>query len=118
MKLAASGEGITLADGLQQNQQVYDINIIGGGPTGLFAAFYCGMRNATCNIIDSLPELGGQLATLYPEKFIYDVGGFPKIRSRDLVEQLKQQAFQYDTTAVHRTSGWKVCIAGTTAFLN
>ncbi|MDQ0188364.1 NAD(P)/FAD-dependent oxidoreductase [Alicyclobacillus cycloheptanicus] len=90
-----------MADGLQQNQQVYDINIIGGGPTGLFAAFYCGMRNATCNIIDSLPELGGQLATLYPEKFIYDVGGFPKIRSRDLVEQLKQQAFQYDTTAVH-----------------
>lgn len=79
---------------------VYDINIIGGGPTGLFAAFYCGMRDATCNIIDSLPELGGQLATLYPEKNIFDVGGFPKIRSRDLVEQLKEQTFQYHP-AVH-----------------
>lgn len=76
-------------------EQVTDILIIGGGPTGLFAAFYCGMRDATCKIIDSLPELGGQLATLYPEKFIYDVAGFPKIRARDLVEQLKQQASQY-----------------------
>ncbi len=79
---------------LTRDEQVYDITIIGGGPTGLFAAFYCGMRDATCKIIDALPELGGQLATLYPEKFIYDVGGFPKIRSRDLVEQLKEQAFQ------------------------
>lgn len=79
---------------LTRDEQVYDITILGGGPTGLFAAFYCGMRDATCKIIDALPELGGQLATLYPEKYIYDVGGFPKIRSRDLVEQLKEQAFQ------------------------
>ncbi|KPV43259.1 NAD(P)/FAD-dependent oxidoreductase [Alicyclobacillus ferrooxydans] len=77
---------------------VFDITIIGGGPTGLFAAFYCGMRNATCKIIDSLPELGGQLAELYPEKYIFDVGGFPKIRARDLVSQLKEQAFQYNPT--------------------
>lgn len=74
---------------------VTDILIIGGGPTGLFAAFYCGMRSATCTIIDSLPELGGQLATLYPEKYIYDVAGFPKVLARDLVEQLKVQAMAY-----------------------
>lgn len=79
--------------GATDEQQVVDIAIIGGGPTGLFAAFYCGMRGASCKIIDSLPELGGQLITLYPEKFIYDVGGFPKILARQLVEQLKEQAF-------------------------
>ncbi|MCL6453203.1 MAG: NAD(P)/FAD-dependent oxidoreductase [Alicyclobacillus sp.] len=78
--------------------EVFDIIIVGGGPTGLFAAFYCGMRGASCKIIDSLPELGGQLTTLYPEKNIYDVGGFPKIRARDLVENLKEQAFQYHPT--------------------
>ncbi|WAH39009.1 NAD(P)/FAD-dependent oxidoreductase [Alicyclobacillus dauci] len=75
-------------------EQVTDMLIIGGGPTGLFAAFYCGMRNASCKIIDSLPELGGQLATLYPEKFIFDVAGFPKIQARELVNQLIDQAMQ------------------------
>ncbi|EJY55913.1 FAD-dependent pyridine nucleotide-disulfide oxidoreductase [Alicyclobacillus hesperidum URH17-3-68] len=75
-------------------ENVTDMLIIGGGPTGLFAAFYCGMRNCTCKIIDSLPELGGQLATLYPEKFIYDVAGFPKIRARQLVDQLIEQAME------------------------
>jgi thioredoxin reductase len=89
-----------MTDSLATGETVYDITLIGGGPTGLFAAFYCGMRDATCNIIDSLPELGGQLATLYPEKHIYDVAGFPKIRARQLVEQLKEQAFQYNP-AVH-----------------
>ncbi|HEX7918951.1 MAG TPA: FAD-dependent oxidoreductase, partial [Gemmatimonadales bacterium] len=50
-----------------------DITVIGGGPTGLFAAFYAGMRGASCRIIDALPTLGGQLMALYPEKYIYDV---------------------------------------------
>jgi ferredoxin/flavodoxin---NADP+ reductase len=74
---------------------IKDIIIIGGGPTGLFAAFYCGIRNASCSIIDSLPTLGGQLATLYPEKYIYDVAGFPKVRAIDLVRQLIQQSAQF-----------------------
>ena len=52
-----------------------DITIIGGGPTGLFAAFYAGMRGWSCHIVDSLPEVGGQRAPLYPEKCIFDVGG-------------------------------------------
>ncbi|GMA65599.1 NAD(P)/FAD-dependent oxidoreductase [Alicyclobacillus fastidiosus] len=73
-------------------ESIKDILIIGGGPTGLFASFYCGMRNASCSIIDSLPTLGGQLATLYPEKYIYDVAGFPKIRAIELVKQLIQQS--------------------------
>lgn len=82
-------------ESIVSKEELVDIAIIGGGPAGLFAAFYCGMRDATCKIIDSLPELGGQLATLYPEKNIYDVAGFPKIRARALVEQLKAQASQY-----------------------
>lgn len=73
-----------------------DINIIGGGPTGLFAAFYAGMRGMSVRIVDSLPELGGQLMALYPEKYIYDVGGFPKILGRDLVRNLVEQGTQFD----------------------
>jgi thioredoxin reductase (NADPH) len=72
-----------------------DITIIGGGPTGLFAAFYAGMRGVTCRIIDSLPELGGQLTALYPEKYIYDVGGFPRILARELSNNLIEQGLQF-----------------------
>ncbi|MBO7745204.1 NAD(P)/FAD-dependent oxidoreductase [Paenibacillus sp. MWE-103] len=68
-----------------------DIAIIGGGPAGMFAAFYGGMRQASVKIIESMPQLGGQLAALYPEKHIYDVAGFPKVTAGELVEQLKQQ---------------------------
>src|SRR5579875_1505813 len=77
-------------------ENVTDMLIVGGGPTGLFAAFYSGMRNTSCKIIDSLPELGGQLATLYPEKYIFDVAGFPKVQARDLVNQLVEQAMQFN----------------------
>lgn len=81
-----------------RDESVSDVTIIGGGPSGLFAAFYCGMRDVSCKIVDSLPELGGQLKTLYPEKFIYDVAGFPKIRAGELVDRLTEQVFQYNPT--------------------
>lgn len=79
---------------------IRDITIIGGGPTGLFAAFYAGMRGTSCRIIDSLPELGGQLAALYPEKYIHDVGGFPKVLAKDLVQGLVEQALQFEPDVV------------------
>jgi thioredoxin reductase len=69
-----------------------DITIVGGGPTGLFAAYYAGMRGLSTVIVDSLPVLGGQTGTLYPEKYIYDVAGFPAVKGRDLVEGLVEQA--------------------------
>lgn len=72
-----------------------DVTIIGGGPTGLFAAFYAGLRGVSARIIDSLPELGGQLMALYPEKYIYDVGGFPQILARDLAANLIEQGTQF-----------------------
>jgi thioredoxin reductase (NADPH) len=75
-----------------------DVAIIGGGPTGLFAAFYAGLRGMSIKIIDSLEVLGGQLTTLYPEKYIYDVGGFPKILAKDLARDLARQAEQYKPT--------------------
>jgi thioredoxin reductase len=72
-----------------------DITIIGGGPTGLFAMFYAGMRGVTARIVDALPELGGQLTALYPEKYIFDVAGFPKVHAKDLVRSLAEQAAQF-----------------------
>ncbi|MYL55344.1 SidA/IucD/PvdA family monooxygenase [Pontibacillus yanchengensis] len=80
------------------SDQVYDITIIGGGPVGLFTAFYGGMRQASVKIIESLPHLGGQLTALYPEKYIYDVAGFPKVRAQDLVDNLTEQANQFNPT--------------------
>jgi thioredoxin reductase (NADPH) len=76
--------------------EIKDITIIGGGPTGIFAQFYAGMRRATSQIVDALPELGGQLAALYPEKYIFDVAGFTKVLAKDLVKSLAEQARQFD----------------------
>jgi thioredoxin reductase (NADPH) len=73
-----------------------DIAIVGAGPTGLFAAYYAGFRGLSTAIIDALPEPGGQVTAMYPEKIIYDVAGFPAIRGRDLVANLVTQAGQYD----------------------
>jgi thioredoxin reductase (NADPH) len=77
-------------------QEIKDITIIGGGPTGIFASFYAGMRRATAQVVDALPELGGQLTALYPEKYIFDVAGYPKVLAKDLVKSLADQARQFD----------------------
>lgn len=72
-----------------------DVTVVGGGPVGLFASFYAGLRGMSVRIIDSLPELGGQLNALYPEKFIYDMPGFPKVLARDLARELIAQGTQF-----------------------
>lgn len=79
-------------------QEIYDITIVGGGPSGLFAAFYAGLRAAKTKIIDSLPQLGGQLAALYPDKYIYDLPGFPKVLAGEFVERQVKQAMQFSPT--------------------
>ncbi|WP_186644319.1 NAD(P)/FAD-dependent oxidoreductase [Fluviispira vulneris] len=91
------------------NQKIHDILILGGGPTGIFAAFYAGMRNASCKIIDSMPALGGRLTAVYPEKYIYDVAGFPKILAKDLVDNLIEQIKPYHT---------EICLNETSQTLN
>lgn len=80
--------------------KVYDLTIIGAGPAGLFTAFYGGMRQASVKLIESLPHTGGQLTALYPEKYIYDVAGFPKIRAQELVDNLEEQLKTFDSNVV------------------
>jgi thioredoxin reductase (NADPH) len=72
-----------------------DLTVIGGGPCGLFASFYAGLRGMSVRIIDSLPELGGQLTALYPEKYVYDMPGFPKVLAKDLARQMIEQGTQF-----------------------
>ncbi len=76
-------------------QDLKDITIIGAGPTGLFAAFYAGMRGASHRLIDNLDQLGGQLTALYPEKYVFDVAGFPKVLAKDLVKGMAEQGLQW-----------------------
>ena len=72
-----------------------DVTIIGGGPCGLFASFYAGMRGMSVRVLDSLPELGGQLTALYPEKYVYDMPGFPKVLAKDLARDMIRQGIQF-----------------------
>ncbi|MGZ4597767.1 MAG: NAD(P)/FAD-dependent oxidoreductase [Actinomycetes bacterium] len=87
-----------------------DLVIIGAGPSGLFATYYAGFRGIRVAVVDSLPELGGQITAMYPEKQILDVAGFPTVKGRDLVEALVEQAnaaeptYLLDRTAVDLTS--------------
>ena len=87
-----------------------DLLIIGAGPTGLFAAYYAGFRGHRVVVVDSLPELGGQITAMYPEKDIFDVAGFPSVKGRDLVDGLVAQAATGDPTYVlDRTATTLVC---------
>jgi thioredoxin reductase (NADPH) len=81
--------------------EIVDITVIGAGPVGMCTAFWAGMREASSRVIDSLPELGGQLTTLYPEKWIFDVPGHPRVLARDLVEMLRQQSLEQFDVPVH-----------------
>lgn len=72
-----------------------DVLVVGAGPVGLYAAYYAGFRGMRPAIIDSLPQAGGQVAALYPEKMIYDIAGFPQVRGRELVAGLVAQAERY-----------------------
>ncbi|HEY9166786.1 MAG TPA: NAD(P)/FAD-dependent oxidoreductase [Candidatus Kryptonia bacterium] len=88
-----------------QQDEIFDVTIIGGGPVGLYGAFYAGLRVMKTKILDALPELGGQLVALYPEKYIYDVAGFPRILAKELAKNLIEQALMFDPTVC---SGEKV----------
>lgn len=85
------------------SEDIYDITIVGGGPVGLFAAFYAGLRGVSVKIIESLGELGGQPAILYPEKMIYDIPAYPAVSGQDLVKQLLAQLQRFEETT-------KICL--------
>ncbi len=77
-----------------------DLAIVGAGPAGLFAAYYAGFRGFSVAVLDALPEIGGQVSAMYPEKEIFDIAGIPAIRGRELVENLAKQANAYNPTYV------------------
>jgi ferredoxin/flavodoxin---NADP+ reductase len=74
---------------------VVDITILGAGPSGLAAAYYAGHRDASVRIIESLEQIGGQVAAVYPEKHVYDVAGYPKIQGQALIDLCAEQGLQY-----------------------
>ena len=74
---------------------VVDITILGAGPSGLAAAYYAGHRDASVRIIESLEQIGGQVAAVYPEKHVFDVAGYPKIQGQALVDLCAEQGLQY-----------------------
>ncbi len=97
MDVSMNGNGTSAPDAAD-GRDVFDISIIGAGPTGLFAAFYAGLRGARVQVIDSLEEPGGALTAIYPEKYIYDVIGYPKILAKDFVAACMSQALRSDPT--------------------
>ncbi|GAA4627812.1 NAD(P)/FAD-dependent oxidoreductase [Actinoallomurus vinaceus] len=72
-----------------------DILIVGAGPAGLYGAYYAGFRGLRVAVMDVLPQPGGQITAMYPEKPIFDIAGLPSVRGRDLVDNLLAQAAPY-----------------------
>lgn len=72
-------------------QTTADVVIVGAGPVGLYAGYYAGFRGLSAVLLDSLPEVGGQISAMYPEKYLYDIAAFPQIKGRDLVGNLADQ---------------------------
>ncbi|MFD1772305.1 NAD(P)/FAD-dependent oxidoreductase [Paenibacillus rhizophilus] len=84
---------------MSDQPELFDVTIIGGGPAGMYTAFYSGMRDLKTKLIDANQELGGKML-IYPEKVIWDVGGVTPILCRQLIDQLKRQALTFDPTIV------------------
>ncbi|WP_099157224.1 NAD(P)/FAD-dependent oxidoreductase [Virgibacillus ndiopensis] len=85
---------------MEKELELYDVTIVGGGPVGLFTAFYSGMREMKTKILEYLPFLGGKVSYFYPEKIIRDVGGIPAVTGDTFTEQLIEQATTFDPTIV------------------
>ncbi|MFF3866898.1 NAD(P)/FAD-dependent oxidoreductase [Micromonospora sp. NPDC001898] len=88
-----------------------DVAVIGAGPTGLFAAYYAGFRGLSVAVVDALPEAGGQITAMYPEKLILDVAGFPAVKGRDLVANLVAQAAPFHPRYLLGTRAEKLSLA-------
>lgn len=81
------------------SEETMDVTIIGGGPAGLFAAFYSGLREMKTKIIEYQPMLGGKVH-VYPEKMIWDVGGLTPVPGAQLIDQLVAQAMTFQPQVV------------------
>ncbi|MEY2634733.1 MAG: hypothetical protein RIS75_673 [Actinomycetota bacterium] len=78
--------------------RIFDVAIIGAGPAGLYAAYYAGFRGFSTVVIDALPEVGGQVSAMYPEKEIFDIAGFPSVKGRELITGLMAQVDAFSPT--------------------
>src|SRR2546430_15992511 len=74
---------------------VVDVTILGAGPTGLAAAYYVGHREGTVRSVESIEQIGGQVAATYPEKHVFDVAGHPKVLGQTLVELCTEQGLHF-----------------------
>ncbi len=83
-----------------RQSEMYDVTIVGAGPVGLYATYYAGLRDCRTKLIETYPQVGGRLISMYPEKEIFDVAGHTRILARDLIAQLTEQAMQYRPTVV------------------
>src|SRR5688500_9490867 len=92
---------LSAAKAAEDFDEIRDVTVIGAGPVGMIATFWAGMREATSRLIDSLPDIGGQLTTLYPEKWIFDVPGYPRVLAKDLVAELRKQSIEQFEVPVH-----------------
>lgn len=99
----------------EMSEELYDVTIVGGGPAGLYTAFYSGMRDLKTKIIEYSSQLGGRML-IYPEKMIWDVGGVTPILGGQLIKQLVEQAETFDPTIVlnqkveklDKQTGWNI----------
>jgi len=88
-----------------------DLCIIGAGPVGLFAVFEAGLLKMRCHLIDALPQIGGQLSEIYPQKPIYDIPGYPEINAQDLVDNLMEQAKPFHPSPVNKLGPFRPATA-------
>ena len=61
-----------------------DALVVGAGPVGLFQVFELGLQEVRAQVVDSLPNAGGQCVELYGDKPIYDIPGLPFCTGREL----------------------------------
>lgn len=82
-----------------KKQELFEVTVIGGGPAGLYSAFYSGLREMKTKIIEYQPQLGGKVH-VYPEKMIWDIGGLTPISGEALIEQLVTQGLTFNPEVV------------------
>ena len=74
----------------EKMKHIYDLIIIGSGPSGLYAGYLGRLHNLDILILESSNDYGGQL-NLFLDKPIYDLPGLTNINGSYLKTKLKKQ---------------------------
>lgn len=86
----------------RERNEMKDVTIIGGGPAGLYASFYAGLRGMDVRIVDVQRELGGKMK-IYPEKIIWDIGGIAPQSCYDILKNIVQQGLHFNPEVLLET---------------